>query len=84
MNIEADPHVRLRIRGGNYPGLARAIDDDHERAQAREAFCGSVFLADYGAFVLHWPGRPSRARMRELFETWFRYGTPLVVDLTPP
>jgi deazaflavin-dependent oxidoreductase (nitroreductase family) len=82
MNIEADPRVRLRIRGGNFAGVARVLVDDEERRQAREEFCGKVVISDYGAFLLHRPGRPTADRIKDLLETWFRYGTPLVVDLS--
>ena len=82
-NIQADPHVSLRIRGGNFTGVAREIRDAEERRQANDVYCGTVNLVDYSEFVLHRPGRPTAAKIKDLHEMWFRVGTPLVVDLRP-
>jgi deazaflavin-dependent oxidoreductase (nitroreductase family) len=82
-NIQADPHVNLRIRGGNFTAVAREILDTEERRDGSDVYCGTLNWADYFEFVLHWPGRPTPARIKNLHETWFRLGTPVVLELSP-
>jgi hypothetical protein len=80
-NIRANPNVRLRIRGGNFPGIARELTDPAEVQQAREALCNTVALFDYGECDLHIRGLPSRAKIMQLHRYWFDTGIPLVVEL---
>jgi deazaflavin-dependent oxidoreductase (nitroreductase family) len=80
-NIRANPNVRLRIRGGDFDGIAREITDAREREQARSLICDSVFPNDYGECALHLRGLPTRAKIQELHRYWFDTGTPFVIDL---
>lgn len=80
-NIRANPNVRLRIRGGNFPGVARELTDLDELAVARRVICDTVTLFDYGECDLHLRGLPTRAKIVELHRYWFDTGIPLVVEL---
>ena len=79
-NVEADPRVRLRLRGGTFAGRARRLAPD-EAAPARATFCETLSPMDYLECALHRPGRPTRAKIVELHRRWFDTGTPLVVEL---
>jgi deazaflavin-dependent oxidoreductase (nitroreductase family) len=81
LNIRADPHVRLRIRGGDIDGVAREIADADERTRARALICDTVFRNDYGECALHLRGRPTRNKIRELHRYWFETGIPIAIDL---
>jgi deazaflavin-dependent oxidoreductase (nitroreductase family) len=80
-NIRSDPRVRLRIRGGSFPGIARELSDPDELAQAREALCETVVPFDYGECDLHLRGLPTRAKIKQLHGYWFETGIPMVVEL---
>jgi deazaflavin-dependent oxidoreductase (nitroreductase family) len=80
-NIRSNPNVTLRIRGGTFAGLARELKEPVELAAAKEAFCETVHLSDYGECALHLRGLPTRAKIEELHHYWFDTGIPLVVDL---
>jgi deazaflavin-dependent oxidoreductase (nitroreductase family) len=80
-NIRADPNVRLRIRGGNYEGMARELTDPDERAEAKAAYCEDVNPFDYLENRAHRRGRPTRTKIVELHRTWFEGGVPLVIEL---
>ena len=80
-NVRANPSVRLRIRGGTFPGVARELRDSAERQEARAAFCETVNPFDYLECVMHRTGRPSRSKIKELHRSWFDGGFPLVVKL---
>jgi deazaflavin-dependent oxidoreductase (nitroreductase family) len=80
-NIRANPNVRLRIRGGTFPGVARELRDAAERRQAMAAFCETVNPFDYLECTVHRRGRPTRSKITELHRTWFDGGIPLVVEL---
>ena len=80
-NVEADPRVRLRIRGGTYTGVARKLRDEEERVEARTAYCDTVNRFDYVECAMWKRGRPSRAKVTALHSGWFDHGTPLVIDL---
>lgn len=80
-NIQANPEVRLRIRGGRYEGTAREVRDESERRDAFAAYCGTVNPFDYAECAMHRPGRPSRAKIEQLHRSWFEKGLPLVVEL---
>ncbi|HEV3323209.1 MAG TPA: nitroreductase family deazaflavin-dependent oxidoreductase [Solirubrobacteraceae bacterium] len=82
-NIQANPHVSLRIRGGTFAGRARTLTDPLESDHARDAYCESAHAVDYMA-CLNWrKGRPTRARIKDLTRGWFEEGVPLVVELDP-
>jgi deazaflavin-dependent oxidoreductase (nitroreductase family) len=80
-NIRANHNVRLRIRGGNFSGVARELTDPDELAVARRAICDTVTLFDYGECDLHLRGLPTRSKIVELHRYWFDTGIPLVVEL---
>jgi deazaflavin-dependent oxidoreductase (nitroreductase family) len=80
-NIRANPNVELRIRGGTFAGVARELNGQTELAEAREAFCETVNLFDYGECDVHLRGPPTRAKVKDLHQYWFDTGIPLVVDL---
>jgi deazaflavin-dependent oxidoreductase (nitroreductase family) len=81
-NIRSNPSVELRIRGGTFAGIARELKDPTELAEAREVFCETVHLFDYGECETHLRGLPSRSKIKELHRYWFDTGIPLVVELT--
>jgi deazaflavin-dependent oxidoreductase (nitroreductase family) len=81
LNIRTNPNVKLRIRGGTFAGVARELSDPSELAEAREAFCETVHLFDYGECDVHLRGFPSRAKVKDLHRYWFDTGVPLVVEL---
>lgn len=80
-NLRADPHVRLRIEGGTFSGVARDPRDAQEAQSAAATFRETVHPFDYVACSLHRRGRPTHAKIVELHRTWLRTGTLLVVDL---
>jgi hypothetical protein len=80
-NIRSDPRVRLRMRGARLRGTAREMRDEQELLEAREAYCDTVRFFDHAAFVMHWPGRPTASRIRELLGLWFENGIVVAVDL---
>jgi hypothetical protein len=80
-NIRANPNVRLRIRGGDFDGVAREITGTGERERARELLCSTVFPTDYGECALHLRGLPTRTKVQELHRYWFETGIPIAIDL---
>ena len=80
-NIRANPNVKLRIRGGTFAGVARELTDAGELAEAREALCEPVFLADYGECYTHLRGLPTRSKIQDLHRYWFDTGIPLAIEL---
>jgi deazaflavin-dependent oxidoreductase (nitroreductase family) len=80
-NVEANPRVRLRIRGGTFSGVARDVRDAGERQEAMDAYCETVNRFDYSECLMWRRGRPTRSKIKELHRGWFSQGTPLVVDL---
>jgi hypothetical protein len=52
-NIRANPHVRLRIKGGSFAGVAHEIIDPAELDVARSVLCESVYPPDYAEASLH-------------------------------
>jgi deazaflavin-dependent oxidoreductase (nitroreductase family) len=80
-NIRTCPNVRLRIRGGSFEGVAKELSDPAELRRARQAWCESVNVFDYGECDLHLKGLPTRAKIEQLHGYWFDTGIPLVVEL---
>jgi deazaflavin-dependent oxidoreductase (nitroreductase family) len=80
-NVRANPHVRLRIRGGTFTGAGRELHDPDEQRRAMEAYCGTANRFDYMECLMWRRGRPTRAKIDELHRGWFRDGTALVVEL---
>jgi deazaflavin-dependent oxidoreductase (nitroreductase family) len=81
-NMRANPDVRLRIRGGTFPGVARELRDQAERERAAEAYCETVNPLDYIECRIWRKGRPTRAKIKELHRAWFQQGTPMVIELS--
>ncbi len=81
-NIQAQPQVTLRMRGGTFDGVAREITDRDEYETARTIYCGTVTPFDRGTYLVHRPNRPTPERIREMLERWFSVCTPLVVELS--
>jgi deazaflavin-dependent oxidoreductase (nitroreductase family) len=80
-NIRANPHMWLRLRSGDFDGIAREITEDDEREVARTLICDTVVLNDYGECLLHLRGLPSRAKVQALHRYWFDTGIPIVIEL---
>lgn len=81
LNIRANPHVGLRIRGGTFTGTAREITEPPELEAARDVLTETVVPSDYAECLLHMRGAPSRAKIQEMHRYWFDTGHPLVIDL---
>ncbi|MBF6331142.1 nitroreductase/quinone reductase family protein [Nocardia transvalensis] len=81
LNIRANPHVRLKIRGGTFSGTVREITEPQELAAARAVLTETVVPLDFGECLLHMRGAPSRTKIQELHRYWFDTGHPLVIDL---
>jgi deazaflavin-dependent oxidoreductase (nitroreductase family) len=79
LNIRANPHVLLRIKGGSFHGIASEITDPAEREVARSVLCDNVFVTDYAEAGLHLRGLPTRAKIVDLHRYWFDTGHPLVI-----
>jgi deazaflavin-dependent oxidoreductase (nitroreductase family) len=82
-NIQADPNVMVRVRGGTFRGRARELGDSADAELAMTAYCGTVNAFDYAECALWRKGRPTRAKIKDLHEGWFREGVPLVIELEP-
>ncbi len=80
-NLETDPAVRLRLRGGTFVGRARELSGPLETERAKRAYCGTVSPVDYLACMTWRKGRPTRAKIIDLAGGWFAEGIPLVVEL---
>jgi deazaflavin-dependent oxidoreductase (nitroreductase family) len=80
-NIRSNPRVDLRTSDGSFRGVARELRSPAELAEAREIFCETVHLFDFGECEVHLRGLPSREKVMELHRYWFDTGVPLVVDL---
>jgi deazaflavin-dependent oxidoreductase (nitroreductase family) len=81
-NLETDPAVQLRLRGGRFVGRARELSGPLEAERAKQAYCETVSPVDYLA-CLNWrKGRPTHAKIIDLARGWFAEGIPLVVELT--
>ncbi len=79
-NIQADPDVTVRIRGGTFKGRARELSDPADVEPAVTAYCKTVNAFDYAECALWRKGRPTRAKIEDLHRGWFREGIPLVVE----
>ena len=80
-NIEANPNVHLRIRGGTFSGLARQLRGEAETRDALGAYCETVNWFDYFECAIWRKGRPRRSKITDLHLTWFAQGVPVVIDL---
>lgn len=81
LNIRADPAVSVRLPDGVHRGTAREITDPCELATARTLLCDTVVPLDLGECLIHLRGLPSRAKIRELHDYWFRTGRAVAIDL---
>ncbi|WP_280338482.1 nitroreductase/quinone reductase family protein [Nocardia neocaledoniensis] len=80
-NIRADPRVTLELPDGTFGGTAREIADPAESDMARTLLCDTVVPLDFAECALHLRGFPSRAKIRDLHEYWFRTGRAVAIDL---
>jgi deazaflavin-dependent oxidoreductase (nitroreductase family) len=80
-NLQAQPEVMLRIRGGRFDGIAHEPRNERERDEALRAYCETVNPFDLAECAMHRRGLPSQAKVRELHRRWFSLGLPLVIDL---
>jgi deazaflavin-dependent oxidoreductase (nitroreductase family) len=81
-NLDADPEVTVRIRGGTSVGRARRVDEGSEREEARDAYCEPVGRFERLEYRMWRQDKPSDERIRELHRTWFETGTPVVIELS--
>lgn len=79
-NIEANPHVRLRVRGGRFMGVARRLRETAETQEAMATYCEPVNPFDYVECANWRKGRPTQSKIKQLHRTWFERGVPLVVE----
>jgi deazaflavin-dependent oxidoreductase (nitroreductase family) len=80
-NIQANPTVTLRIRGGTFTGRARALSDPLEVERAKRVYCEPVHAVDYMACMNWRKGPPTPSKIRDLTRGWLEEGVPLVVEL---
>lgn len=81
-NLQADPRVRVRIRGGTFAGVAH-VPDGSERARATATYCQTLVPFDYAGCLMHRRGWPSRSAISALHRSWCELGVPVVVRLGP-
>ncbi|MDP9067881.1 MAG: nitroreductase family deazaflavin-dependent oxidoreductase [Actinomycetota bacterium] len=81
-NIQGQPQVNLRMRGGTFQGTAREIRDRDEYETARAIYCGTLTVFDRLSYLNHRTGLPTSERIRGMLERWFTVCTPLVVELS--
>jgi deazaflavin-dependent oxidoreductase (nitroreductase family) len=79
-NVQADPQIRLRLRGGTFSGTARE-PRENERQTALEAYCELSGSFEHLEYRMWRRGKPTPAEIQDLHRTWFETGTPLVVEL---
>jgi deazaflavin-dependent oxidoreductase (nitroreductase family) len=79
-NLRAHPDVVVQLKGARLEGKAHEVRD-HERAEARATYVGTVNWADYVECFLHWRGRPRKWKIQRLHQMWFDGGIPVVIDL---
>jgi hypothetical protein len=82
-NIQAQPQVKLRIRGGTFEGVAREITDPAEYEAGKAIYCGALHTFDRFTYLAHRAGRPSAERIKALCERWFTVCIPLIIELSP-
>jgi deazaflavin-dependent oxidoreductase (nitroreductase family) len=83
-NIEANPEVRLRIRGGTFQGRAQLLSSGTERAEARGAYSEAIGHFERLEYRMWRTGRPTPEAMRALHRGWFDHGVPVAIDLETP
>lgn len=82
-NVQDNPNVELRLGRQSHRGLARPPCDDHERQQARSAYCQTVNWFDFVSSFVNQRGVPSRKRICQMHSRWFDQGAVLVIELQP-
>lgn len=80
-NLQTEPRVRLRIRGGTFEGVAREITEPEEYEAGKAVYCGTVNPFDRLEYRAHRRGRPTPERIRDLHTHWFTVCVPVVIDL---
>ena len=79
-NVRADPRVKLRIRGGTFDGVARALRDE-ELQRAEAIYCQFTGPFEFLESLAHLRGLPARSKIRRMHEHWFRTVTPIAIEL---
>jgi deazaflavin-dependent oxidoreductase (nitroreductase family) len=80
-NIQTNPAVTIRMRGGTFVGRARVLSDAAEIGEALKVYSEPVNPVDYMACMNWRKGRPTASRIRDLTGGWLREGVPLVIEL---
>jgi deazaflavin-dependent oxidoreductase (nitroreductase family) len=80
-NAQANPRIRLRVRGATLDGIARDPRGESESREAMEAYCHEVGWFAHLEYAMWRSDRPTSAKIRELHRSWFQRGHPLVVEL---
>jgi deazaflavin-dependent oxidoreductase (nitroreductase family) len=79
-NLQADPHVHVRVRGGTFAGVARVASGD-DRARLTATYCQTVVPFDYVGCLMHRRGWPTRSKGLALHRQWCELGMPVIVRL---
>jgi deazaflavin-dependent oxidoreductase (nitroreductase family) len=82
LNLKADPHVKLRIRGGIFDGLAREITDPAEHEKGKRDYSRTVNPFDRIEYRMHRTGAPTDEKIRAMHEKWYTDGTPMIIELS--
>jgi deazaflavin-dependent oxidoreductase (nitroreductase family) len=80
-NLEEDPQVAVRIRGGWRNASARAVAEAELPADLRSAYAESVGLFCYGEYLMWRTGRPTADGIKRLHTAWLARGTPVLLEL---
>ena len=81
-NLQQNPEVALRIRGGFFRGRAREIVDSAELDEARRVYVAPVNSLDWIEYRMHRSDSPTEEKIRAMHEKWFNDGTPVVIELS--
>jgi deazaflavin-dependent oxidoreductase (nitroreductase family) len=79
-NVQANPEVRLRVRGGTFTCTVREVGSV-DRQEAMDAYCAPASPFEYLEYSMWRRDRATPAKIEELHRTWFNQGTPLVAEM---
>jgi len=80
-NIRRQPHVRVKVRGNRFEGLARQVTDPAEVQAATELYIREVFPVDYTDYAsYHW-GFPTRSKIVNAHREWAQNGVLVAITL---
>jgi deazaflavin-dependent oxidoreductase (nitroreductase family) len=81
-NLEANPEVSLRVRGGSYEGIARRVHGDAERHRGMQIYSeGAIGPFERLEYRLWRKEKPTPEKIRKLHREWFERGAPFVIEL---